>query len=328
MKRVFALLVLMSCFSLSIAFSEGAQEEAAASGFVPDKPVEIVVGSSPGGGAERFARMISDTAYKYKYISQPMKVNFQTGATGNIAFNYVRNKKADRYTIMGSVTSYDVAAILNDSPIKIGDMGALGIMAFAELVLCVNKNSPWRTVEDLFAAMKKDPKMTFSGGLTGAMEEVGFRMFCAAADVTGSYVGFDGQSQAVTALLGGHIDVGILIPGTAKGLVESGDLIALASLSETALGGVYAGVPTMKALGYDVVASVGRCVLCSPEMPADAVAFYEDMLKKIWETPEFKEYVAKNGVTPYYLNAADAIAWLVKNSEDITNVLKEAGVLN
>ncbi len=297
-------------------------------GWEPTSTIELVVGSSAGGGADRYARMFADLAYQYGWIPEPMVINYQTGATGNIAYNYVLSKGDDPYTIMGTVNSYDVAAILNDSPIKIEDMGVLGVTVADDLVVVVGKDSPYKTLDELFEGMRQNPgKISWSGGIIGTMEHVGYMMLCDVAGVEGSYVGFDGQSDAISALLGGHLDVGVFVPSVVNGYFESGDFIPLASLTDKPLGGDLSYIPVAKDIGYDVQASLARGILCCPKMPEEAKAFYEDLIAKVVNTPEWHEYTSNNLMSEIYMNAEEGTQYLSDSAKNVVAMLSANGLI-
>lgn len=291
----------------------------------PEKSIELVVGSAPGGGADLHARTFSEIAYQKGFISEPMVISYKTGGTGNVAFQYLTSKKDDPYVLMIGNTSYGIAAELNEAPIKVEDIGVLGVMAVDEYMICVNKDSPYKSFEDLVEAMKANPgTMKVSGGLIGSIDHAGWEIFAKTVGVEGTYVGFDGQSDAATALLGKHIDVAILTPAACMGQVESGDFIPIFSFREDILeDGPFKGVPTVKSKGYDVVVQLGRLILGTPDMPKEAVAFYEDLIKKVMDTQEWKDYIENNYLTEKYMNAADAREWLLTETDKITTVLKE-----
>ena len=321
MKKILTLLAILTMISATSGLS-------GESAWTPDRATEVVVGSAAGGGADLHGRTMAEIALQYGWITTPMIFNYQTGATGNIAFGYTLNKEDDPHTIMNAVGSYDVAAIINDSPIKIQNMGVLAVTVLDEYLVCVSKDSPYKTFDDLIEGMRSNPgTITWSGGLTGALEDVVFKLLCQQTGVSGSYVGFDGQSDAIVALLGGHISVGIFVPSASAGHIESGDFIPLTVFSTKRLGGLFSEVKTARELGYDIVMSLPRGFLCSPKMPANAQAFYRDMISKVTETPEWHKYTAKNQITERTMIGEEAKQFLYDNAARITAVLEAAGVL-
>ncbi len=243
-------------------------------------------------------RTFSELAYQNKFVSDPMVITYQLGGTGQVAFNYVVSRNDDPYTLMITNTSYPIAAALNEAPIQIDQLGVLGVMAFDDYFLCVGKDSPYKSVQDIVADMKARPgEVRWSGGLIGSIDHFCFEKFKQLAGVEGPYVGFDGQSDSVTALLGGHIDVGIFTPFACAGQLASGDFIPLAAWSKEPIPGKYANVPTLKSMGYDVECRIARGILGTPNMPKEAAEYYEQMIRKIMDTKGWKDYVAANALT-------------------------------
>ncbi len=318
-KKSFSLTAL--CLSLLCL---GMQTLSAGEGFFPDRPVTLVVGSAAGGGADMHGRTFSELAYQNKFVSDPMVITYQLGGTGQVAFNYVVSRNDDPYTLMITNTSYPIAAALNEAPIQIDQLGVLGVMAFDDYFLCVGKDSPYKSVQDIVADMKARPgEVRWSGGLIGSIDHFCFEKFKQLAGVEGPYVGFDGQSDSVTALLGGHIDVGIFTPFACAGQLASGDFIPLAAWSKEPIPGKYANVPTLKSMGYDVECRIARGILGTPNMPKEAAEYYEQMIRKIMDTKGWKDYVAANALTEGYMNAADARKYLIDVTAETVKMVKE-----
>lgn len=319
-RKSFAMLVAVCLFAAIFAVNAG-------EGFFPDRPITLVVGSAPGGGADMHGRTFSDLAYRNKFISDPMVITYQLGGTGQVAFNYVVSRNDDPYTLMITNTSYPIAAALNEAPIRIEQLGVLGVMAFDDYFLCVRKDSPYKSVQDIVDDMKKRPnEVRWSGGLIGAIDHFAFEKFKKIAGVEGPYVGFDGQSDSVTALLGGHIDVGIFTPFACAGQLASGDFIPLATWSLEPIPGKYSNLPTLKSLGYDVECRIARGILCTPNMPKEAFDYYEAMVRKIMDTQGWKDYVAANSLTEGYMNAAEARQYLIDVTNEVVATVKEGGL--
>jgi putative tricarboxylic transport membrane protein len=111
-----------------------------------------------------------------------------------------------------------------------------------------------------------------------------------------TYVQFNSSGEVMTALLGGHIDVGIFNPSECDGQVKADKVIPIATFAKQRIPGAFKNVPTFGELGFkDIQLSEVRAISGPPDMPKEAVKFYEDMLKKITDTEDWmKNYIEKN----------------------------------
>src|SRR5690606_35747153 len=160
--------------------------------------------------------------------------------------------------------------------------------------------------EALLAAVKANPdKVTIGGSQRGNTDHLAFEMMNKYMGTKFSYVQFNSSGEAMTALLGGHIDAGIFNPSECIGQIQSGDVAPVAAFGEKRLDGVFNDVKTMGEHGYkDVVVTEVRALSGAPGMSAEAIAFYDQMVKKVTETDKWKnDYIAKNYLTANYMTA-------------------------
>ena len=133
----------------------------------------------------------------------------------------------------------------------------------------------------------------------------------------------------MSSLLGGHIDVGIFNPIESIGQIEAGKIVPVVTYAAKRLGGVFKDAPTFIEKGYkDVQLTEIRAISGSPNMPAEAVKFYEDMFKKVTESEQWKkDYLEKNYLVSNYMNAADTKKFFDGQIEVYKKVFKEVGVI-
>jgi putative tricarboxylic transport membrane protein len=301
MKRIF---ILSAVAILTVPFlAEGQQK-----GWEPKKEISFVVPSSPGGGSDLNARMISNVAQKNKFSPYSFMVQNVPGGSGAVAFSQVFTSKGDPYTIMVLHSGQVMGSYVNKWDIKAEMLTYIATLAFDELTLGVKKDGPYKDIKSLLKAAKDKPETIKVGGAQrGNSDHLSFELLNKNTNSKFLYVSFNGSGEVMSALLGGHIDVGIFNPIECIRQIEAGNVIPLVTYAKKRLPGVFKNAPTFIELGYkDLQLTEVRAIAGPPNMPADAVKFYEEMFKKITQSPEWKkEYLDPNYLISNYLSAAD-----------------------
>jgi tripartite-type tricarboxylate transporter receptor subunit TctC len=160
--------------------------------------------------------------------------------------------------------------------------------------IAVLADSDIKTLDDFVERLKKDPESISVGGYASA----GFHQFVyyqlqQAAGFSGSWVPFDGGNKAALALLGGHIDVAVMTPSSAKTQIQEGQ-IRLLGVSTDERSEYFPDVPTFKEQGYDVVESIWRGIMVQTGTPQDRIETLIAALDKIQATDEWKQFMTSN----------------------------------
>ncbi len=174
------------------------------------------------------------------------------GGSGAISFAYVAGKKGDPYFMLTAVTSFLTTPILRKSTITYKDFTPLANFAFDEYMLMVKGDSKYKTVKDVVAFAKANPKkMTVGGTQLGSSDSVCSYLLEKAAGVQLNYIVFNSGGEVNAALMGGHIDLAVSNPGEALELAKANKVRLLGVYAEKRLAGA-PDVPTLKEQGLDV----------------------------------------------------------------------------
>jgi len=299
-------------------FAGGASEQKgpgdAKEGWVPAKPIEMVVASGAGGGNDLFARTVVKMIQDNKLCPQPIVVMNKPGGSSSIGYAYLSSKKGDPYTISTINSSFYTTPLVGGSPVSIKDFEFITNMCDDALALVVGSKSPYMTLADLFAAIKAAPGKINGGGTSNiSYDAIACYMI---NDKAGgiSYVPFSGGGEMMTAVLGGHIDFAMANPVECQEQVTAGNLRMLAVSSKNKLGR-FPDVKTFKEQGIDIVMVQSRGFITSKGMPTEAMAYYEGLFKKVYDLPEFQKYMAEESQVGNYLNHADNEAFAVETNE-------------
>ena len=260
----------------------------------PEKPIEVVVGYSAGGGTDVMARTIASHLEPYLGNDASVVVKNHPGAGGQIGFTKVATAKADGYTL-GTMNLPAALALTYD---RKADYDASSFTWLANFVadpntLVVRADSNIHSVADLVNEAKaKNGKLTVGLSSLGGNDHFAAIGFEQAAGVELIQVPFKGAAMARTSLLGGHVAFGTMAFSQTVGFEN--ELRVLAVLSEERLSQA-ANVPTAKELGYDVVMGSYRGLVAPADMPAPVVAKLKSALSELSKDSDFLAEMAKRG---------------------------------
>ena len=266
----------------------------------PSKNFDIVVPFAPGGGTDNLMRMITGIIEENKWSPVPMVVTNKPGGSGTVGYAYVISKKGDPYVIAGAtpmVVSGKLQGRLSGN--HRDAMTTLMIVAIDELMLSVRTESPYKTIEDFVAAAKAKPGTLTVGG-TGIHNEdhIFVHLMEQAAKIKVKYVPFNSGGEVTAALMGGHVDAGVMNPNEIVAQVEAGKAKNLAVAAKKRMTDA-ADVPTFAEKGYPFYWEQMRGVVGPANMAPEAVAWWQDTLKKVTQSKKWQqEYIKPNLLTP------------------------------
>jgi putative tricarboxylic transport membrane protein len=271
--------------------------------WVPTRPVEVIVHTGPGGGSDLLARAVAHMMEAEKLLPVRMQVVNKPGGNGAVAAAAIYEKKDDPNTL-GFITSVWIANALTtkEAKITIHDLKPIAQLMLEPAVFAVRADSPYKTLKDFIDAAKASPgKLKQSGGSVTSRDNIIRETLEHATGAKWAYVSFPGGGARLAALLGGHVDIMVIEPQEAGEQVRAGKLRVLAQLTEKRLPG-YPDAPTLREAGFDVQATPQiRGVVAPPEMPAEAVAYWEGRFAKLRETPSYRKYIKDNQLEDAFL---------------------------
>jgi putative tricarboxylic transport membrane protein len=192
-------------------------------------------------------------------------------------------------------------------------------------VIVVRADSPFKTLRDVMNAAKDGGKIRQAGGSPLARDALVRQLLMAESGGKWAFVSFPAASERLAALLGGHVDFVLLEPPEAGELIRAGKLRAVVQIADKRLPG-YEDVPTLQEAGFKVPnVPQARGIIGPPGMPADAVAYYEDMLSKMARSPTWQKFLASNQLADAYLNAKATTAFLADYEKQLRDVLIQSG---
>ncbi len=296
----------------------------------PQRNVEFVVGFVPGGGVDRTARTVERVLVANKLVSSSITVVNKPGGGTSVAYNYVSQRPGDGHTLMffgpGLLTNH----IMGSSPLAHADFTLIASLFKEYTVFAVNAASPIRTGKDLIERLKKDPKSVTIGfasiGGASHLSAVLFNKTIGGNARDLKVVAFKGTADAITNLLGGHIDLATFPVSSASTHVAAGTMRLVGAAAPQRFGGAFANVPTWKEQGVDMAFGTFRAIMGPKGMGAAQVAFWENTLRKVTEAAEWKTDLEKNFWLDDFVTGAQFRTDLDKEYADMKAILVDLGM--
>ncbi|HSB47897.1 MAG TPA: tripartite tricarboxylate transporter substrate binding protein [Burkholderiales bacterium] len=314
-------------FAVSIVLA-AAVSPAAAQGFKPSKPIEFVTHTGPGGGGDVIARAISAGMEKEKIAPVRMNVVNKTGGSGATAMAYLVEKRGDTHTIAIYTGLWISNPLMRkEAKVTVKDLTPIAGLVREPAMLVVKSDSPFKTLKDFIDAAKANPgQLKQSAGSIGARDWVVRQLLMTNTGANWAYISFPGGGERIAALLGGHVNMMLIEPQEAGEHIRAGNLRVIAQVSEQRLA-AYPDIPTIKEAGFDVpnVPQV-RGIVAPPDLPADVVAFYEDLFARFTKTATWRKYLDDNLFEEGFVRSADLGQFFERQMEVTRGILKEGGV--
>jgi putative tricarboxylic transport membrane protein len=278
----------------------------------PSRTVEVVVPFAPGGGTDNLMRTIVGIIDKNKWSPVALNVNNRSGGSGAVGYTYLINKKGDPHVIAGAAPTIVSAKIEGRLPADHRDgMTVLMIVAIDELMLSVRTESKHQTIEDFVKDAKaRAGQVTVCGTGTNSEDHIFSYLLEKAAGIKVKYVPFQSGGECVTALMGGHVEAGIMNPNEIIAQVEAKKARNLAVAGKKRMTDAK-DVPTFAEKGYEFYWEQMRGVVGTAGMSPEHVKFWVDTLKKVTATPDWKDnYIKRNLLTPVEWTGEEANSYL------------------
>ncbi len=279
----------------------------------PSRPVEFIVHVNPGGGTDVFARLVTEIMTRDKLVTQPLVVQSKTGGAGVVAFTYAKGKRGDPHTVLTIATgSFLTAAARSDLDLGLEHFTPLAFFARDPQGIIVGAGSKYRTFKDLLDDAKAQPEaivcaVTSATG-TGRMtlwrleKETGARF---------KFVTFKAGSEAVLAVLGGHVPFTTENVSEAWAHIEAKKMRVLAVTTEQRMPAL-PDVPTLTELGYRVQIGTGRGFVMPSGVPKEAAAAMEALLEKVHKSARWREYAINNLYEDRWMGSAEFTRYLAE----------------
>ncbi|MEH7223460.1 tripartite tricarboxylate transporter substrate-binding protein [Bacillus sp. JJ1566] len=290
------LVVLAGCSSSSSNSNQSNSGETEKGVYEKGKPVSLVAPAAPGSGWDLTARALVEVFTKEKLVEFPVPVINEPGATGAVSLSQLvtANKgKIDKLSVTSTPIMSNYLRALSDYSYE--DVTMIARLMTEYYTVVVPTNSKYQTLTDLLNDIKADSKKVAVGA--SGDDQLPFALLVDAVDGDATainFISYEGGGEITNALLNGDLAVAISGISEFTAQMEAGEFRALGVLSEERLGGVMKDVPTAIEQGIDVTFGNWRGLMGPPDMPEEAVKYWENVIEKALQTETWKDLAEKN----------------------------------
>jgi|OpeIllAssembly_1097287.scaffolds.fasta_scaffold192832_1 tripartite-type tricarboxylate transporter receptor subunit TctC len=294
----------------------------------PTRAIELVAPTRPGGSSDVVARLYNDVLSKN--LKVPIIMVNRAGGAGSSGTIYVINAKKDGYTLLAEPgTPLVIVPAVNKEvtydPVK--DLTPLGYLGSIASAFAVKGDSPFKTLGEMMDYARQNPGKIRNGvGGMGTESQFNMEVVSLKAKVNLTTVPFQGGAEAMTALLGGHVDISCNTLAVLGPQIAAGKLRALAVTAKTRVPEL-PNIPTTAELGFpDASFEVWFGAFAPAGVPQSAVQVLVPAVEKTFKSPEVAERAKKIGLTMRYMGPAELSKFLEEAIRTAKKVAQDANI--
>jgi tripartite-type tricarboxylate transporter receptor subunit TctC len=292
----------------------------------PERPITVIVPWNAGGSTDIGARVLA--VPMERILGAPNTIVNRGGAGSQIGVTELANARPDGYTIGWTNLPSSMSPYLD--PARGADYGRDDLVQVANViadpeVFVVTTGSQYQTLEDVIEDARARPgqvSVSFTG--IGSDNHLALLMFEDLADVEFNKVNFDGGAPAMTALLGGHVDINFQTVGNYPTHVAAGSVRFLGIAHDERLPfPQISDVPTLRELGYDLVFASSRGISVPRGTPQEVIDILADAVREAMEDPQVQRTFADSLLTTRFMGPEEYTQYWDEFEETITPLMEE-----
>jgi len=331
-SALLGVLAVTGALALSACGATAAKDNGGSTSAGNDKPatgLQLMVPNSPGGGYDTTARVAAKVMETEK-ITAPIQVFNLPGAGGTVGLQRTVNEKENGKLAMQMGLGVVGAAYTQKSKATLNDTTPVAKLIEEAGAIVVPKDSPYKDINQLVDAWKKDPKKLAVGGGSspGGPDHLLPMQLAKAVGIDPkqvSYVSYDGGGELLPALLGNKIAFGASGFGEFLDQVEAGDVRVLAVTSEQPIDALK-DVPTLKSSGIDLVFTNWRGIVAPPGISDADKQTWIKALTAMHDSKGWKDEMAKRGWTDAFETGDEFGSFLKEQDTQVAEILKQLGL--
>lgn len=323
MKRTLIALLLVFIV-MGMVSAQGAEE---AAGAYPERPVEFVAPASAGGGTDTFCRLIVDIINKNDLVDGNIVVINKPGGGGTVGAAYASDANRDgNYTLI-AINGAQALGLRASTEVDASNLVPIAALAMDNVLFVGITESEYKDFDDVIAAAKNNPG-GINVGVADNLDRLCVEMINDAVGIELNGVYFDSAGEISSAMLGGHVDFGIMNPNECIGQIQADMMVPLAAFTDERLDGDFASAPTFAELGYEQVQfQMFRGIMGGAGMSAETVEYWSAVFEQVAATDQWKnDYINARALDGRYLGAAKFGPYATNNSEQLFQMGKKIGL--
>ena len=293
----------------------------------PDKPISLIVPYTPGGSADLLARILEKPAYQQ--FGQSLVITNIPGGGGIRGWNELADATPDGYTLGITAMAVILQPLFGETRYHYATaLDPIAQLVSFPMMAVVHADQPWQNIGDLINYAKAHPgEIKFGHSGLGGSPHITGELFAKDSGVDIIQVPFRGDSEALAALLGGHVQLIFVSPPTLKEHIKAGNIKVLAVAGAERLNDpVFAGVPTFKEQGVKLESALWYGVGAPKQLPPVVKQRLVAGFKAIADDPEFRKNAANIGFTLDYLDAKQSTVKWIEQNERLLKLVNETGL--
>ena len=292
----------------------------------PDRPITLIVPWGAGGGTDATGRILA--SLMEKQLGQPINVVNRTGGGSVIGHTEIAQAKPDGYTLGIITTELSMFHWIGTSPLTYKDYTLLGLYNADPSAVVVQASSPYKTMEDLAKAIKEKASALRAGGANqGGLNHLAYvSLVNELGGDRAFWVPTEGAAPALQLLASGAINVAVVQLPEAKGLIDAGELSALAILGSER-NPDFPDVPTInETTGIDFPIAGWRGLGAPKGLPDEVTNKLLAVMEAVVKSDEFKDFMHKRNYGVVWQGGADFDAYLARRDEAFGEAMTAAGL--
>ncbi|MGB6242816.1 MAG: tripartite tricarboxylate transporter substrate binding protein [Castellaniella sp.] len=306
----------------------------AAEAWQPTKNVEIIVAAGPGGGTDQLARLIQSIITKHDLMKVSTVVQNKGGGNGGEGFLDLKLSQGNPYKIIVGTNNAYLLPMVAKLGYQWTDLTPVATVAQDDFILWTSTKLPFTSAKDYIAAVKADPSKYPMGGSQSKDVDQTLTMLLNKVEGTKfTYIPFKSGGEAVTQLAGGHIGSNTNNPSESLSQWKAGQVRPLCVFSKERM--VYTEKVTDTQAWSDIPTCVSegikideyrfpRTVFMPGGVTEAQQAFYVELLRKVTDTPEFKDYLARGALVPSFVAGDDFKKLIEEDSARARDIFRSA----
>ena len=288
--------------------------------------LKMMIPANPGGGWDQTGRSLAAAMQSAKLVSS-VQFDNKGGAAGIIGLaQFVNSAKGDPNAVMMGGMVMVGGIILGKSAVNLSQVTPIARLTSEWEVVVVPAASPIKSMADLVKMLKDNPgKVSWGGGSAGGTDHILAGLIARAVGVDAAkvnYVPYKGGGEAIAAILGGHVTVGVSGIGEFAEQVKAGKMRALAVSAPTGID----GIASLKEQGIDVELGNWRGIFGGPGITPQQRDALVKLVKDATETPAWKATLDKLGWTPVFLGGDDYGKFIEEDIKRVSAIIESLGL--
>ena len=288
--------------------------------------LKMMIPANPGGGWDQTGRNLAAAMQSAKLVSSVQFEN-KGGAAGIIGLAQFANAaKGDPNAVMIGGMVMVGGIILGKSAVNLSQVTPVARLTSEWEVIVVPAGSPLKSMADLVKMLKDNPgKVSWGGGSAGGTDHILAGLIAKAVGVEAArvnYVPYKGGGEAIAAILGGHVTVGVSGVGEFAEQVKAGKMRALAVSAPTRI----EGIASLKEQGIDVELGNWRGIFGAPGITPQQRDVLVKLVKDATETPAWKATLEKLGWTSVFLGGDDYSRFIDEDIKRVGGIIESLGL--